>query len=88
LRDLFHVTNEKIKTEERATGNEPVFCLRQKNSQQFWSGSQWAAAQDAKPFSNLDSAFNVARHVGGSLDLLVLFPANTGQLVIPLAQFN
>jgi hypothetical protein len=88
LRDLFHVTNEKIKTEERATGNEPVFCLRQKNSQRFWSGSQWADAQNAKPFSNLDSAFHVARHVGGSLDLLVLFPAKTGQLVIPLEQFN
>jgi hypothetical protein len=88
LRDLFPVTREKFKTEESANRNEPVFCLRQKGSQRFWNGSHWADAQNAKPFSNLDSAFNVARHVGGSLDLLVLFPANTGQLVIPLEQFN
>ena len=54
----------------------------------FWSGSQWVDARNAKPFSNLDTAFNVARRVGGSLDLLVLFPANTGQLVIPLEQLN
>ena len=45
-------------------------------------------AQDAKPFSNLDTAFNVARRVGGALELLVRFPANTGQLVIPLEQLN
>jgi len=82
------VTNEKFHKEERAAGNEPVFWLRQRNSQRFWSGSEWVDAQDAKPFSNLDTAFNVARRVGGSLELLVRFPANTGQLVIPLEQLN
>ena len=82
------MTNEKFQTVERTAGKEPVFCLRQKNSQRFWSGSQWADVQEAKPFPNLDLAFSVARRVGGPVDLLVFFPANTGQLVIPLEQLN
>ena len=88
MRNAFHVTKENIERKEHATGKEPVFWLRQRNSQQFWSGSQWVDAKNAKPFCNLDSAFDVARRVGGSLDLLVLFPANTGRLLIPLEQLN
>jgi hypothetical protein len=68
--------------------NEPFFCLRQKSSQRFWNGSEWADAPNAKSFTNLDTVLNIARKLSGALDLLVLFPVSTGRLVIPLAGSN
>jgi hypothetical protein len=69
---------------EETTENEPFFCLREKSSQRFWNGTEWSVPTDAKTFSALDSAFQVAHRLRAHVDLVVMFPTTSGRLVIPL----